>query len=350
MILCWTKTLATAAYWWTTVAPCSSSSDHRHRRHRHHPNRYSLMTSDDMSQTVSINEPKSQPHGIEDVTSTITPSNANSFFSSWTHPSAIRNHETDFLELVFEMGKVAVVSSRAETCAVEENHIVRKSIHSSNAHHRHHHGGVTRRSAGSTKNQLLQPVSPFQELLGVPDLCGEVSSSSSSSRRFPAPVQNRKDRGGDDDDEVRQPSWSQRDHREERQSIRCDAISHHNSVPSADNKKKRTHHRQSHIVPSFNTIGNCCLFDIPMVITFPTEPNHSEDSELSLMEEAWKTEQGFERTVTPHPSFEGFPPPPDCNFHRHRRYHAAHTKTAENDELWPSDEDQSPLKQNKVYA
>jgi hypothetical protein len=323
MIPCWTP--SSAVFCWTCLSTGSSSTIPGRHRNRHLGSNRNLdmkflIMNEDISQTISTNERKNKRHGNEEVPSTVTSANASSFSSPTNSFPTTRNNESDIV-MVFKK-KIAPCPPRAREEKIE--HHIRNDLREDRRPCRYHGTSV------GCRNQLLQPVSPYQELVGVRDLCGEVSSSSSSSAhsRRCLTAQSRQDR---DDDAARQPVWSRRDNQQERRS--GVAIAHH-MVPSYKvNARRRspTHFRSG-------IAGGNCAHGIPRMIAIPTQPTYSEDSELSL-EGLWRTGRLRASRLTPRSSFHDLARP-NYNFHH---LHRVSMKSSEN-ELWPSDEDMSPRK------
>lgn len=163
-----------------------------------------------------------------------------------------------------------------------------------------------------TKNELLYPISPYDEIPAIRDLFKQLS---------PSP---RLDYG------------VQREKKEMRQE-RQDHIK--------SNCRHRGHQERDGTAPPFDVPiyfprSRDDPHEVPIMIEMPTTPSYSEDSELSLEECLRRCDEDYrdQRSLTPHPCYEyglNYYQPTPLDVH-----HSHHAFLKVDDEMnWPSDED-----------
>jgi hypothetical protein len=235
--------------------------------------------------------------------------------------------KTKLIERKEEIGKVlsSIASSATTSCSSwtesytqifqneEETMVFKKAINrggrSKTAAHVDDKRGVVS-NAHRKKNQLVQAVSPFDELPVIQDLFEQLSPkpkllTPSEQREAPhqRPLKDQAKKGATLEPQQRDP-------------------------PELDTVDIE-HHRYS-----FSDNG---AHDVPTVIEIPTIPTKSEDSDLTLAS-IWRGTDNADddrgpRTLTPHPSFEEVEPSAvDLQYLLQAALEA-------DKELWPSDED-----------
>jgi hypothetical protein len=168
-----------------------------------------------------------------------------------------------------------------------------------------------------TKNELLYPISPYDEIPAIRDLFKQLSPSP----RLNYGVQRQ-----------------QKEMRQERQ----DHIKRNN--------RHRGYQERDGTAPPFDAPNSFSRFrddphEVPIMIEMPTTHSYSEDSELSLEECLRRCDEDYrdQRSLTPHPCYEYELNYQPTSLDVHHLYQAS---VKVDDELnWPSDEDSiSPTK------
>ena len=279
-------------------------------------------TNDDDDNSFSKKR-RSKSYGIGKVLSTLTSSTAVSF-SSWTdsflsnnNSSSNRHRHEELLEspmMVFRHNgsKTSVhqqVQNSSETVA--STSIRRKS--NSIVEVVTGVGPASSMKKNTKKNELLHPISPYDEIPTIRDLFEQLSPHQGQQEEL----------------------------RQERQ----------------DRKKnyRRSVHQQRDRAPAPAEVSSNWsrsrdgAHEVPIVIEMPKTPTYSEDSELSLDEclRQYEEDQRDQRSLTPHPSYED-----DLNclptaLDVHNLYHAFVMR--EQELTWPSDEDSvAPQKETSM--
>jgi hypothetical protein len=163
-----------------------------------------------------------------------------------------------------------------------------------------------------TKNELLYPISPYDEIPAIRDLFKQLSPSPRLDTRV------------------------QRDKKEMRQE-RQDRMKM--------NSRHRGHQERDGTAPPFDVPisfprSRDDPHEVPIMIEMPTTPSYSEDSELSLEECLRRCDEDYrdQRSLKPHPCHEHglkYDQPTSLDVR-----HLHHASVKVDDELnWPSDED-----------
>eukprot|EP00536_Pseudo-nitzschia_multiseries_P003725 jgi/Psemu1/252935/estExt_Genewise1Plus.C_580090 len=180
------------------------------------------------------------------------------------------------------------------------------------------------------KNELLYPISPYDEIPTIRDLFDQLS---------PHPGLSSLGRG------------QQEEFRQERQ----DLPSRYKHGRKQEGGKKmghpETHHQKSDRTPVPVSRNRNDAHDVPVIIEMPTTPTYSEDSELSLDEclKQYDEDERDQRSLTPHPSFqEGNINEQPTAVDVHHIFHAS--IKAEQELVWPSDEDDLSAKKKMIVS
>jgi hypothetical protein len=189
----------------------------------------------------------------------------------------------------------------------------------------------------SSKNQLLHPVSPYDELPIIQDLFERLTPR----RIRPPPSPHMKTTKPQRQDDSQARSTSKVNGRHEHHSFAPQQREQSNQtmkerVGGCQQRDQPYHMSSARGQREAEEVVYNGAHDVPSVIEFPSIPTLSEDSEVTL-DSIWKDEEESEhRRLTPHPSFEELKMP---SFDLHHLYHAS---VQAEQEMWPSDEDSAP--------
>ncbi|MGK3733659.1 MAG: hypothetical protein ACI8RD_004487 [Bacillariaceae sp.] len=258
-----------------------------------------------------ISKRRRKSFGIGKVLSTLTRSTTTSF-SSWTDSLIFNSHRSneEFPIMVFRKSNNGI------------------NVHQGKKTKQMKSATVSRHQDGSSKekNEMIYPVSPYDELPTIRDLFEQLSPQTRPNSQ-------------NQEQELRQEQQDvTRRHQQERQQV----IRNKNDRPTGHQPRDR---------PPANTITEESKFwtlsrdahEVPVMIEMPSSPVFSEDSELSLDENLWQDNDDDEcdqRSLTPHPSYEDelhWQPSTITATEFHHLYHAS--VKAEQELIWPSDED-----------
>lgn len=262
--------------------------------------------------------------GTGKVLSALTRSNTTSF-SSWTDSLISNSHRSneELPIMVFRKSNNRTnVYQGKKTKQMKSATVSRHQDGSS----KEFNGVSTTVTSKKKKNELIYPVSPYDELPTIRHLFDQLSPQTRPN-------------SWNQEQELRQEQQDgTRRHQQERQHV----IRKKNDRPIGHQPRDR---------PPVDTITEASKLwslsrdahEVPIMIEMPSSPVYSEDSELSLDENIWQDNDDDERDqrlLTPHPSYEDelhWQPSTITAMEFHHLYHAS--VKAEEELIWPSDED-----------
>jgi len=184
--------------------------------------------------------------------------------------------------------------------------------------------GTTISSKTKKKNEMLYPVSPYDELPHIRDLFEQLSPQLRPGFR-----------NQEQQEDLRQEHQNiARQHRQERQQI----VHQPRDRPPVNMCTK---------VSNFWTMSKDA-HEVPIMIEIPLSPVYSEDSELTMDENLWQNDEDDERdqrSLTPHPSFEDELQYQSTTISATEFHYLYHASDKADRELvrWPSDENEDDI-------
>jgi hypothetical protein len=274
----------------------------------------------------STSKKRRKSFGIGKVLSTLTGSTTTSF-SSWTDTLISNSHRSN--------GESPIMVFRKSNNRTNV-HQGKKTRQMKSATVSRHQDGSSKEFTGVSttitskkkKNELMYPVSPYDELPTIRDLFEQLSPQTRPNSR----------------NQEQEPRQEQQDVNRRHQQERQQVIRKKNDRASGHQPRDR---------PPVNTITEESKIwslsrdahEVPVMIEMPSSPVYSEDSELSLDENLWQDNDDDERdqrSLTPHPSYEDelhWQPSTITAMEFHHLCYAS--VKAEQELIWPSDEDNS---------
>uniref|UniRef100_A0A7S4ADB7 Uncharacterized protein n=1 Tax=Pseudo-nitzschia australis TaxID=44445 RepID=A0A7S4ADB7_9STRA len=383
---CWALTCSPTSL----VSPILTTKESNTNTNQH-SNSYQYSRTkdgDDRSNNNNNNKEWGENYGIGKVLSTLTSTTATSF-SSWTE-SFLSNTSTMVARQpgsshgscsIPQKGRKSSRTASAAAAAIptsrKQTFLGQQIIATTNACT----GAIAATSASASafvkkaakknkKNELLYPISPYDEIPIIRDLFDQLSPYS-MSRSMSMSMSSSRDREQQEFRQERQDVPGRHKHRQGRnkkESRRNDRYAVHTTNTNGAGGQRQRRHQQRDGTKARAQTGSRTrtrtpapasrnrndAHEVPFVIQMPSTPTYSEDSELSLDECLGQylhteDEQRDQRSIklTPHPSFEEddvFDQPTALDVHH--LYHAS--VRAEQELVWPSDEDNLSRKKNMI--
>lgn len=281
---------------------------------------------------ISTNKRRRKNYRIGKVLSTLTSSTGTSF-SLWTDSFISNSHCNEDI-MVFRKTNNCINDHQGKKMKPMENAIVPRHRYSKEFTF----DGTTTSSKTKKKNEMLYPVSPYDELPHIRDLFEQLSPQLRPGFRNQEQIE-----------ELRQEHQNIiRQHQQERQQISFKK----KDSPSVHQPRDRPPVNTCTEVSNVWTMSKDA-HEVPIMIEIPSSPVYSEDSELSLDENLWQNDEDDDerdqRSLTPHPSYEDelqYQSTTITATEFHYLYHAS-VKVDQELVCWPSDEDDNDVSYQK---